>query len=188
MDSMIVVFPKRDNAVKIRNILVRAGMEVSAVCTTGAGVLRYVESWEGGIVVCGFRMSDMQYTELREWLPEQYDMLLAATPDRWSEGLPDGVVGLPVPFKAQDLIDTLEMMLRTRCGRKKEKAKGGASRRSSSERRTVERAKALLMERNNMSEEEAHRYLQKNSMQSGNSMTETARMVMMLLGEDDRIL
>ena len=32
MSHIIVVFPRRDNAVNIRNVLVRAGMEVSAVC------------------------------------------------------------------------------------------------------------------------------------------------------------
>ena len=39
MSHIIVVFPRRDNAVNIRNVLVRAGMEVSAVCLTGAKVL-----------------------------------------------------------------------------------------------------------------------------------------------------
>ena len=37
------------------------------------------------------------------------------------------------------------------------------------------------MKNRNMSEEEAHRYLQKNSMDSGNSMVETARMVLDLM-------
>ena len=40
MSHIIVVFPRRDNAVNIRNVLVRAGMEVSAVCLTGAKVLQ----------------------------------------------------------------------------------------------------------------------------------------------------
>ena len=34
------------------------------------------------------------------------------------------------------------------------------------------------MERNNMSEEDAHRYIQKCSMDSGNTMVESATMVM----------
>ena len=46
MSHIIVVFPRRDNAVNIRNVLVRAGMEVSAVCLTGAKVLQYVDNWE----------------------------------------------------------------------------------------------------------------------------------------------
>ena len=42
-------------------------------------------------------------------------------------------------------------------------------------------AKKLLMERNHMSEEEAHRYMQKCSMDSGNNMVETAKMIFALM-------
>ena len=38
-------------------------------------------------------------------------------------------------------------------------------------------AKAVLMERNGFSEEEAHRYIQKRSMDNGTNMVETAYMV-----------
>ena len=37
------------------------------------------------------------------------------------------------------------------------------------------------MERNGMSEEEAHRYLQKTSMEGGRNMTETAQMVLSVM-------
>ena len=55
--------------------------------------------------------------------------------------------------------------------------------RSAEEKETINLAKALLMERNHMSEEEAHRYLQKNSMETGTNMLETAQMVLMILDE-----
>ena len=53
--------------------------------------------------------------------------------------------------------------------------------RSQEERLLIDRAKALLMERNNMTETEAHRYLQKCSMNSGTNLVETAQMVMSLI-------
>ncbi|HCO28049.1 MAG TPA: antitermination regulator, partial [Lachnospiraceae bacterium] len=39
----------------------------------------------------------------------------------------------------------------------------------------------VLMARNHMTEEEAHRYLQKTSMDSGTNMVETAQMILMLM-------
>ena len=45
----------------------------------------------------------------------------------------------------------------------------------------INEAKALLMERNNLSEEEAHRYIQKRSMDNGTGLTETAQMILSLL-------
>ena len=45
----------------------------------------------------------------------------------------------------------------------------------------LEEAKGLLMERNGMSEEEAHRYIQKCSMDSGTNLVETAEMVLSMM-------
>ena len=49
------------------------------------------------------------------------------------------------------------------------------------EQEMIAEAKALLMERNNMTEEEAHRYIQKRSMDNGTDLTETAQMILSLL-------
>ena len=45
----------------------------------------------------------------------------------------------------------------------------------------IKQAKALLMDRNHMTEADAHRYLQKCSMDSGTNMVETAQMIMSLI-------
>ena len=76
MSNIIVAFSKRENAVNIRNILVKSGFEVSAVCQTGAKVLQYAEMWNDGIVVCADRMQDMHYTQMREYLPAEFEILL----------------------------------------------------------------------------------------------------------------
>ena len=53
-----------------------------------------------------------------------------------------------------------------------------AFRRSQEERDLVERAKAVLMDRRGMTEEQAHRFLQKQSMDNGARLTDTARLVL----------
>jgi response regulator NasT len=181
MSHIIVAFSKRENAANIRNILMRSGMDVSAVCLTGAAVLQNADTWNEGIVICGYRMQDMQYTRLRELLPEQFEMLLAAPPDRWvGTELPDGVVGLPMPIKVHDLVSSVEMMIEA-MERRRRKRRRKEKERSAGDKAVVDRAKAVLMERNNMSEEDAHRYLQKCSMESGTNMVETAQMVLTIM-------
>ena len=182
MSNIIVVFPKRENAVNIRNSLVRAGIEVSAVCLTVAKVLQYADNCNDGIVVCGYRFQDPQYTDLRESLPDTFDMLLVASAYKWMDGLPDGVVGLPLPIKVYDLVNTVEMIQQTQ-SRKRRKRRETIRKRDDSQRKIIDQAKALLIERNNMSEEEAHRYLQKSSMESGTNMLETAQMVLTIMNE-----
>lgn len=182
MSNIMVVFPKKENATNIRNILVRGGFEVSLVCTSGAQVLQFADNLHGGIIVCGYRMQDMLYSELRECLPDTFGILLIASRDRWGDGLDSGVVGLPMPIKVYDLINTVEMMFQN-LQRERRKRREAAKNRSPQQKKVIDDAKALLMTRNNMSEEEAHRYLQKSSMDSGNSMIETAQMVLTIMAE-----
>ncbi len=55
---------------------------------------------------------------------------------------------------------------------------GGPVQRCEEDRRLVERAKERLMERQSMTEAEAHRYLQKRSMDSGVRLVDVARLVL----------
>ena len=52
------------------------GHHVDAICTTGAQALQNANELEGGIMVCGYRFVDMMYTELHDYLPAQFEMLL----------------------------------------------------------------------------------------------------------------
>ena len=113
MTGLIVVFPNKDNATNIRNLLVRGGMDVIGVCTTGAQAMHYADTVDDGIVVCGYRMKDMMYTQLREYLPESFEMLLVASQDKWSSGDVEGIVGLSTPIKVYDLLNTVNMMLQS---------------------------------------------------------------------------
>ena len=85
-----------------------------------------------------------------------------------------------MPLKVHDLISTLEMMVQAQV-RFRRKMKNRPRERSGEERRLIDEAKALLMERNNMTESEAHRYIQKCSMDSGTNLVETAQMVISLI-------
>jgi response regulator NasT len=69
------------------------------------------------------------------------------------------------------------MMLEAQIQRRRKK-RANPRRRNAEEKKTIDEAKYVLMERNNMSEPEAFRYIQKCSMDSGNTMVESALMVL----------
>ena len=177
MTGMIVVFPGREHAAGIRNLLVRGGFDVRGVCLTGAQALQCAETMDDGIVICGYRLTDMLYSELREYLPDAFEMLLVASRDKWSCGDAEGVMGLSMPLKVHDLMNTVELLLHTIEQRRIRKRKEPKSR-NPVQQENIKKAKELLIERNQMSEGEAHRYLQKCSMDSGTNMSETAEMVL----------
>lgn len=180
MPSIIVVFPRAEDAKNIRNILTRNGYQVAVVCTSGAQALQAADDLDNGIVVCGYKFNDMIYTQLKEDLPAGFEMLLVAS-RHVLENCPDReIVCLELPLKVHDMVDTVSMM-ETNIIRRKRREKKVPKVRSERDTKLIQDAKALLMERNNMTEEEAHRYMQKCSMDSGTNLVETAEMVFTLM-------
>ena len=180
MTKIIVAFSKPGDAKNIKNILMRSGFQVVAVCTSGGQVLTCMEDLNGGIIVSGYRFEDMLYRDILEYMPKEFEMLLVASPNRFGGMMPQGIVCLPMPIKVQVLVDTLEEMCESQTSRKKKRKKQPVQR-SEEETKLILEAKELLMERNRMAELEAHRYIQKCSMDSGTNMVETAQMVISLI-------
>jgi response regulator NasT len=107
-------------------------------------------------------------------------MLLVASRSKLEDGVEDGVVCVEMPLKAYDLINTLSMMTMA-LERLRKKNRQKPKERNIAQKAIIDEAKKLLMNNRNMTEEEAHRYIQKNSMDSGNSMVETAQMVLQIM-------
>ena len=177
MPNIIVLFPKPEDAKNIRNLLVRHGFQVPAVCTTGSQALGYANSLGDGIVVCGYKYQDMMYRELQECLPRHFEMLLVASQRVLGDCVDNDIVCVSMPIKVQDMVDTLHMM-EMNAARRKPRKKQKPKRRDKGEQMYIDKAKKLLMERNHLSEEEAHHYIQKASMDSQTNMVETAQMIL----------
>ena len=175
MTNIVVVFPKLEDAKNLKNLLVRNGYDVAAVCTTGAQAVHCADGLVNGILLSAYKLPDMMYSELKEYLPPGFDMLLLASRNHLSECA--DVVTLPMPFAVRDLLNTMDMISQAVMRRKK-KMRHQPVQRNNDERKIINEAKAVLMERNNLTEEEAHRYIQKCSMDSGNNMVETAQMLL----------
>ena len=78
----------------------------------------------------------------------------------------------------EEILEDYYFNLRKRKEKKKPKA------RSWKEQNYISNAKMMLMQRNHLSEDEAYRYIQKSSMDSGTNMVETAQMLLMLLYDE----
>ena len=180
MISIIVAFSKAEDAKGVKNLLVRNGFPVAAVCTTGAQAISYADGLGGGIVICGYRLSDMIYSQLHECLPAGYEMLLMASRHILAGCRDNDIVCLAMPLKVYDMVNTVDMMVRAAEGQKKRRREKPKVR-NEEEKALIREAKDVLMERNNMTEEEAHRYIQKCSMDSSTSMVETAQMVLSMM-------
>ena len=73
------------------------------------------------------------------------------------------------------------MLFRSGIVRRRRKARSAPKARSAEETALLKEAKEILMARNHLTEDEAHKYLQKCSMDSGTNLVETAAMVLAMM-------
>lgn len=175
--NIIVVFPRLDDAKNVKNILVRSGFSVAAVCTTGAQALSYADGLGNGIIISAFKLADVPYFEIQECMPAGFELLVLASKQKLADATCDGVVALPMPFVISDFLDTVQMMV-IAAERRRKKAKAVPRLRSDEDKQLISAAKRLLIDRNGLTEDEAHKFIQKCSMDSGTNMVESAQMVM----------
>ena len=177
MFSIIVAFPKMEDANKIKSLLIRSGFKVQGVCTNGAMAIQMAEQIERGILICGCKFADMTCRDVKAALPFDVSMLVLASKRVWDLYGGDNIIFQEMPLKVHELVNTLEMMIRVSEKYRNIKPKP----RNDEEKELILKAKIMLMEKNNLSEEEAYRYIQKNSMDSGNSMVDTAAMLLSIM-------
>ena len=88
------------------------------------------------------------------------------------------IMCLAMPIHSHELVSTIETMAMELYAAEKRKRRYQPRKRSEKEQKSIDDAKALLMERNLLSLEEAHKYIQKLSIDSGNNLVETAEMIL----------
>ncbi len=174
MEKIIVAFEKEKNARYIRELIESAGLAAVQVCRSGMEVRRLVGQESCCAVVCGYKLPDGSAEALFDDLPPETAMLMVATQPRLDLCGEAGIFKLPAPIRREELLSAVETLLRL----SRQPAPSAAHRRRGTERGVVQRAKALLMARHGMSEEEAHRFLQKRSMDRGCKLEEMARLVL----------
>lgn len=156
----------------------RNGYSDILACNSASSVIATANESDGGIVLCGYRLADMHYSELYGYLPREFRMLLVASPAKLQECSSHDIMCLAMPVQTHELVNTLDTMLLELERPGKKPVKPRAKKRTEKEQKVIDDAKALLMERNHLSESEAHKYIQKLSMDSGNNLVETAEMIL----------
>lgn len=181
MSVVVIALSKAETARKIKGVLVSHGFDNVVCVPTASAALLEAGRDTCGVVISGYKLPDMYYKQLAECLPRYFELLFVGSADMVNVEN-SGILALSTPIKTGDLINTVEMVLTQQQRRLKKDRKKPKSR-TWQEENYIRNAKFLLMERNHLSEEDAHRYIQKCSMDNGTNMVETAQMILTLLYE-----
>ncbi len=164
--------PTPEDSLRIARFLHSTGISQINTCALGSEVLRELGNDVTSVVVCGGRLPDMSIVQLFEYAPDDASIVVMANV-AILENCPSRCIKLATPIRLSDLYDTVTMLMH-----ENERKRKKPHMRTGNEKAAVDSAKRLLMERNEMTEPEAYRYIQKYSMDYGLKMVETAERIL----------
>ena len=170
----VVAFESEKDQEAIAGTLEKNGVSVRYRCRTGLETIRAVKQLGGGIVVAGYKFPDMTTENLAYQLKDDgVTILLVAKGTSLDLVENEDIFRIPAPFRPAELVGAVKMLVQL----DQQRFKPSAARRTEDEKQTILQAKQLLMDREDYTEEQAHRYLQRRSMETSLKMTEVAKLV-----------
>jgi response regulator NasT len=182
MKSIIIAFSNPLLTNWATSVLTRGGYSIEYSCKTGADVARVADFCTSPVVLSGFQFPDMTAEDLLGVLDGRLAMIAVMLPHQRDLLERQDLVSVQYPVSAMDLLQAIEELENTAA----KKAASGSiapgkhipTERPAEEKLVILKAKDILMERYLMTESQAHRFLQKASMDRGLKLIDSARMVL----------
>ncbi len=178
MERVLVVFENSEAGRRVADLLESGGTAKCQVCRSGDQARRLLSRQTVYCVVCSPHLSDGPAEWLCPDLPPVCSLLLVGPQHTLDACASRDVFKLPTPIRREEAVRTVQLLLQF--GHKTERLL--RTTRTAAERELTDRAKALLMERKGLPEEEAHRLLQRRSMDSGLRLAQCAQQIIQELG------
>jgi len=163
-------------------VLSRGGYTIEYVCKTAGDVARVADFCTSPVVVCGYQFTDMNAEDLLSVLDGRLAMLTVVLPHQRDLIERNDMPFVCYPVSPHELLQAVELL--------EQKAAFDAVRpsvapiskihpteRPAEEKLLILKAKTILMDGNQMTESQAHRFLQKSSMDRGLKLIDAAKMV-----------
>jgi response regulator NasT len=170
----VVAFNKKEVSDSIAGMLEEAGISVRYRCHSGMEVIRAIKKMGGGVVICNYKLADMTADQMYYELQGIADFLVIAKPAYLELCENEGLFKLPMPVRLGELVGSVNVLIQL----DQKRSRAAIPKRSEEDKQLIMKAKELLMEKNGMTEEQAHRYLQKKSMETSSKMTDTAKIIL----------
>jgi len=173
VDTVIVAFENTVMSQRFSDLLESTGTARCLTCRSGDQVRRAIGKQQAYCVVCSPHLTDGPAEWLFDDLPPNCSLLLVGPQHMLDACASREVYKLTTPIRKEEALSTVRLLLQF--GHRMERFL--RPRRSGPDQELMDRAKRLLMEHKGLTEEEAHRTLQKRSMDGGCRLVQTARQI-----------
>lgn len=182
MKSVIIAFANPLLTSWATTVLSRGGYTIEYSFRTAGDIARVADFCTSPVVVCGFQFADMTAEGLMSVLGGRLAMVAVVLPHQ--RNLVDrlDIPVVPYPVSALELVQAVEEAERTAARAALGISSAGTSvsrpeERPAEEKLLILKAKGILMQRFRMTESQAHRCIQKTSMDRSLKLIDTARMI-----------
>lgn len=171
-DNIFIALSSKKTAISIAKILVSEGIKVKSAFKNILEMNTTLSYYRGGIIIAGCIFDGVHIDNLMEHIPEGYTVILIGNKEQLDNCDNENVFKLAVPLHRIDLICAIDMLNTIDSGYHP------VSNKSSEEEKLVIKAKHTLIDVYSMTEEQAHRYIQKKSMDTGRKQIDIARIIL----------
>ena len=178
MARIVIVSASEDSRNKLLRLLASSGFQVFRSCSSGSELRRALSESEDCVVVMVGFMPDCKPDELMWDYRDRIQILLIAKQAVLDNAESPEIFRLPLPVSGQAVAGAVEMLSQLHRMR--------LPRRTGESKKIVDRAKAVLMAQQGISEPEAYRAMQRYAMNRGIRMENYARQILEKAGESTR--
>lgn len=172
MREIIIASQNPQAAERIRSILQSDHIFAANLYRSGAEVLSFASIRPDAVVICG-KLPDMTAAELAGMLPNGFDMVWLVPSGEPEPMFRSNLITLNMPLNRMEFLNTVRMLAANGA----EQSRPRKTVRAKEEEALLRGAKERLMARHHLSEREAHKLLQRRSMESGMRILEVARLI-----------
>ncbi len=165
-NNIIIAFSSNNICNSISNILNKNGIDFDYICKTASSLRKCCSYYENGIIICSTSFLDEPIYNIIEDFYKDFIFILIGSNDKLNLYSGEKVYKLCTPIKQEDIISSLDLAyykISENLQNKKHKI--------------LKEAKNLLMLNYNICEEQAHKYIQKKSMDTGKKNIDIAKII-----------
>ncbi len=170
MARIVIACASEESRTQLSRLLSSSGFSVFRCCASGSDLRRTINECEDGLVILLGSLPDCKIDDLQWDYGDRIQILLIARPAVLADCESPEVFRLPLPASAQAVIGAVEMLAQLH--------QMQLPKRRGTDKQIVEQAKRLLMQRQGLTEPEAHRAIQQYAMNHGLKMADYAAQIM----------
>ncbi len=172
--NVMVAFSSGKVSEKVVKMLKYGGIYTSAVFKSFGELQKQIDFYNGGTIICGYKLSDSSIVQIIDDIPDNFNIILIGDKSQIEMCDDDRVFKLSVPLNKDELVCSVMMLINVDISTYFKPA----AERSKDEKKIILKAKEILITCYGMTESQAYRYMQKKSMDTGVKMISIAKIIL----------